>query len=440
MPINISYPLPPQAGEIELRVIAALTHIGDPFELNVQQAMLALDSECFYNSAYRQMFVILENLFKQESEFSFITFITLLPDELYNIATDLIKDEYVSINYLASDVEQLISYRGLRKQLRILIDAANVGLNAFTANEGLIAISDKLQLITQSSSTTRKSYLRSYATIADEFLMEEGDDTSEIHVDIPNLPPILNRSLITIAGRSGHGKTFFAMYLMDKIIDAQVGRQTLYFNLEMHERVMLERHAKLLGIKGYTRKETIANGLAQLLAKNVSLISEQMITIDEIETESRLASLRQPIAVIVVDYLGLIRSKSKSERKDLEQGDIAKRLAALSIELDCVVIALIQVNRDFKTRPVGERCPRVEDSAESMGSVHSSTWWLGIDQPQKDNEDSQWKDMFMVECRKNRGESGNFKLQLKFQGGTFSRWTQPFCSSYSAPKNLIPEF
>src|SRR5690606_33454758 len=104
---------------------------------------------------------------------------------------------------------------------------------------------------------------------------------------------------------------------------------------------------------------------------NVSLVSEPLMTIDQIETECRLAALRQPLAVIVVDYLGLIRSKSRSERKDLEQGEIAKRLAALSLELNCIVIALSQVNREFKNRPVGDRCPVISDAAESMGSVHS---------------------------------------------------------------------
>jgi len=431
---------PPNAGEIELRVISALTYIGECDNLKVQKAMLILDVFCFHNMDYRQMYELIVDLFNQGKEFSFVTFMTLVPKDIYEITYTMVKDDFNGCRYLEDDIQKLLAYRAWRKQVKILVEAVNYSLDATTAEESLTVIADNLQLINKTASTTRKSYLRTYETIADEFLSESDGDNSEFIVDIPDLPAVPNRALITIAGRSGHGKTFFALYLMDKIIDAHPGKQTLYFNLEMHERVMMERHAKILGVQGDNRRETINNAVAQLLTKNVSLISEPMITIDEIETECRLASMRQPIACIVVDYLGLIRSKSKSESKHLEQSDIAKRLAALSLELDCVVIALIQVNRDFKTRPVGDRCPMPQDSAESMGSVHSSSWWLGIDQPQNDDSDPEWADRFFVQCRKNRGDSGMFQLNLKFKYGMFSKYERPFGLNYNKKTKETPSF
>jgi replicative DNA helicase len=134
-----------------------------------------------------------------------------------------------------------------------------------------------------------------------------------------------------------------------------------------------------------------------------------------------------------VDYLGLVGSKSKYDRKDLQQGDIAKRLAALSLELNCVVIALIQVNREFKTRTVGNRCPLTSDAAESMGSVHSSSWWLGIDQPQNDDNSAEYRDLFKVACRKNRGDAGMFEINLTFKNGMFSRYFRAFSPRSSEP-------
>ena len=435
---NIEHITPPSAPEVELRVIAALTHIGDPDNLIIQKAMLMLDQHCFSNMDYRALYLIIYDLFKQQKEFTFVSFINSVPDYLSGLVHHMIKTDYITTSYLASDINQLLHYRAWRMQLRILADTINESFQMRTAEESVSVINESLQRLNQTSSTTRKAYIRSYETIADEFLSDNEIDDSQFPVDIEGLPEVPNRALITIAGRSGHGKTFFALYLMDKIIDAQPGKQTLYFNLEMHERAMMERHAKLLGVKGQTRVETIRNGINKLLPKNVSLISEPMITIDEIETECRLASMKQPIAVIVVDYLGLIRSKTKSERKDIEQSDIAKRLAALSIELNCVVIALIQVNREIKNRPIGDRCPIPTDSAESMGSVHSSSWWLGIDQPQNDSDDADLQHLFMVQCRKNRGESGMFSLNFKFMGGTFSKWIKPFSSNYSSKKKDVP--
>lgn len=423
--------LTPCSPEIELRTLAALIHIGDSSHLRIQQAMLKLDAHCFQSLSNRALFELIYELFTKRQDFDFVQLISIVPHSLYELVSSIVQEQYVTTSHLEPDVDKLISYRAFRKQIRILINAVNFSLDALTPEESLEVIAESLQEINKSHSTTRKSYLRTYETIADEFLSSEVEDNTEIQIDIPGLPAVPNRALITIAGRSGHGKTFFALHLMDKLIDSIPDKQTIYFNLEMDERVMMERHAILVGTQGDSRKERIANCIARLLPKNVSLISEPMITIDEIETECRLASMRQPIAVIVVDYLGLIRSKSRSERKDLEQSDIAKRLAALSLELNCIVIALIQVNREFKNRPIGDRCPVTSDASESMGSVHSSSWWIGIDQPQADSDDSEWADQFRIACRKNRGDAGLFQTTLKFKGGMFSRWTRPFCSSNS---------
>lgn len=426
---NIPHVVPPRGHEIEMRTIAALIHLGDPNNLRVQNAMLRLDRDCFTDMDHRILFELVQELFAKGNAFDFVEFISIVPTEQYHLIHEAVKDEYCFVNNLEHDVEKLLAYRSWRKQLKILVDTVNSSMEQTLPEEALVVIRDQLQALSKTNSTNTASIVRTYETIADDFLSEDEGDNSEFVVDIPELPPIPNRALITIAGRSGHGKTFFALYLMDKIIDVHPDKQTLYFNLEMHERIMMERHARLLGIHGDSRREVIKNGISVLMPKNVSLISEPMITIEQIETEARLASLRQPLAVIVVDYLGLVSSKSKYESKHSQQNDISKRLAALSIELDCVVICLIQVNREFKIRPVGDRCPLTTDAAESMGSVHSSSWWIGIDQPQNDDDSGEYQDLFMVACRKNRGDSGQFKLNLKFKYGMFSKYSGPFSSA-----------
>lgn len=417
---------PPRGHEIELRTLSCLIHLGNPKDLRVQQAMLKLDKSCFQDMDHQEVFLLISELFQKGQKFDFVNFISLVADDQYHLMLKATQEEYMFTNLLEHDVEKLLAYRSLRNQLKVLVNTVNSAVEQTLPEDSIISIRDNLQSLSNSDELLQASIVRSLEIIADEMLCEGDLDNVEFRVNIPNLPPVPNRALITIAGRSGHGKTFFALYLMDAIIDAQPGKQTLYFNLEMHERVMMERYARLLGYQGDNRKQLIKNSLPVLLPKGVHLISVPMITIDQIEAESRLAALKQPLCCIVVDYLGLVGSKSKYDRKDLQQGDIAKRLAALSLELDCVVIALIQVNREFKTRPVGDRCPLTSDAAESMGSVHSSSWWIGIDQPQNDDRDPEYQDLFMVQCRKNRGDSGLFSLNLKFKFGRFWEFKRPF--------------
>ncbi len=416
----------PRAHQIELRVICALIHIGKPSNLRVQNAMLKLHKYCFMDRDHRILFELISELFAKGNAFDFVEFMTLDHNDQYHLIEHAIRDEYLFSNTLEHDIEKLLAYHSWRTQLEILVNSVNSSLEQTLPEEAIQVIAEGLQALSNIDKPASTSIVRAYELIADDMLMENEADNVEFNVDIPGLPSVPNRALITIAGRSGHGKTFFALYLMDAIINAHPDKQTFYFNLEMHERVMMERHARILGCHGINRKDVIKKALPELLAKNVSLVSVPMITIDQIETECRLAALRKPLCCIVVDYLGLVGSKSKYDRKDLQQGDIAKRLAALSLELDCVVIALIQVNREFKTRPVGDRCPLTSDAAESMGSVHSSSWWIGIDQPQNDDDSGEYQDLFMVACRKNRGDSGLFSLNLKFQHGMFSKWYKPF--------------
>jgi replicative DNA helicase len=413
--------------ELEIRVIAALSHIGLASDLRVQEAMLNLSSVLFVSRDLQRIYTIIRELFDAKQDFSFVSLLSCLPKDLYDYTKEFIKDEYVSTQHLASDVKALNEYHVFRQQLKILESAIKDSSQATTPEESLDVITESIQKINETKQASKKSYVRTYEEIANE-VFENGENwnTSEFDVDIPGLPGVPNRSLITIAGSSGHGKTFFALYLMDKIIDAQPGKQTLYFNLEMGEQVMMARHAKLLGVQETSQYKTITEGVSKLLPKNVSMVSEPMITIEQIEAECRLAALRQPLAVVVVDYLGIVQSKKKYDREDLLQAAIAKRLAAISLELDCVVILLIQINRGNQSREVGQRCPVVTDSASSMGSVHSSSWWLGIDQPQKDSDDEHFKDLFQVRCRKNRGDSGMFKLDLQFKDGMFSRWIRPY--------------
>ncbi len=435
----LPYPTAPTCFEIEKRVIGALISIGNPMSLNAQKAMLSLDSECFYAIEAKMIYELIKSRFLLNKEFDFISLSTIIDsdNELFFVA---MQAHYYTANMLDFDVQELLNYKNLRKQLKILVDVINNAKAEPEAELALKLISHDLQKLTHASTTVSENVVKSYEQCIDDALTLTENDTTLIYAQVPGLPAIPNRSLITIAGRSGHGKTFFALYLMDKIIDALPGKHSLYFNLEMHPNVMLDRHATILGITGKDSRERIANAAHRLLEKNVSLISVPMITIEEIETICKISYLKNPIAVIVVDYLGLITSKSRKDSKYLEQNDIAKRLAALSMQLDCVVLCLIQVNREFKTRPSGDRCPIPTDAAEAMGSVHSASWWLGIDQPFQDDQDPEYKNVFQVRCRKNRGDSGNFSFDLHFNG-TFTELKRKFSTKYNNKNNndcLVP--
>jgi replicative DNA helicase len=214
---------------------------------------------------------------------------------------------------------------------------------------------------------------------------------------------------------------------MEMISRHQPTKQTLFFSLEMARNEIWERHLSILAGKDFsdmTHHEQLA-AIASGMTKEHKVFDEPRIDIDYIETVCHIESMRKPISVIVVDYIGLVTSKQKHEREDLRIADITQRLTALAMKLKCIVIGLTQTNRDASKRPKEDRCPYPSDVADSVGSVRSSSLWIGIDRPELYDDDFTKKNIFVAKCRKNR-RGDNFEAYFDFNGGKFVERDKPF--------------
>lgn len=222
-------------------------------------------------------------------------------------------------------------------------------------------------------------------------LPEALDEDVFLDTGINGFPSFQNKSMVTICGRAGIGKTFFAINIMDKLLRRN-GGSALFFSLEMPSQSIYKRHIHNAGD---------VSGL------NVKIYDSNCSTIQQIESICRLNT---GVSVVVVDYIGLVKSSDKHEKHYLQQADISQRLASLSMELNCIVIALSQVNRDYKSRKESDQCPYPTDAADSSGSERSSSIWIGINR--RDN-------IFEIKCRKNRNGS-NFEVFCNFDDGKFN--------------------
>ena len=206
--------------------------------------------------------------------------------------------------------------------------------------------------------------------------------------------------MLTIAGRSGMGKTGFGVYMAHNLAKHHPYQHVLFYSLEMsaadiYEKQLaciLGRHPVLLDYETKRRITTEAN------KTKFTIFEETLASIGYIETTSRIMAIKNPVSVIVVDYLSIVQNDSKFESNALKQADIAMRLASLAKELNCIVIALTQVNRDHAGRQ--DKSPVTSDAADSSGSERSSTYWLGIYRPKVDDDNES--DDFIVKCRNNR--------------------------------------
>ncbi|MBZ0254358.1 MAG: replicative DNA helicase, partial [Candidatus Methylomirabilis sp.] len=180
--------------------------------------------------------------------------------------------------------------------------------------------------------------------------------------------------LVIVAARPSMGKTAFCLSLARHAALAERPGKVLVFSLEMSKEQLVKRLLCADGKIDATRLNRGRLGESDWprLTRSAARVSEAPIFIDDtpaitvVELRAkarRLAKREGGLAMIVVDYLQLMRGSSDAETRTLEVGEISRGLKALAKELHVPVVALSQLNRSVEQRP-GKR-PQLSDLRES---------------------------------------------------------------------------
>ncbi len=173
----------------------------------------------------------------------------------------------------------------------------------------------------------------------------------------------LQRSdLVIVAARPSMGKTAFAMNLVEAAVMSAKG-PVLVFSMEMPSDAIIMRMLSSIGRIDQTR---IRSGQLQeddwpRLTSAVSLLKDKPLYIDDTpalsptEVRSRARRIaretKSEFALIMIDYLQLMRVPGMTEGRTAEISEISRSLKALAKELRCPVVALSQLNRSLEQRP-----------------------------------------------------------------------------------------
>jgi len=426
--------------ESELGIIGALIINGDYQSHDIQKAMLRLQEDFFYNPVRRELFRIIKKCFESKQYFDFSALSDVIKDkDIYDCMMHALSGSYFTETRVEHEIESLQQSYELRQQLKIMIDTYKKCQEEILIKEASNILQCGIEKIGDIKLKSVKSG-STYEEIAESYLNGDFKDSETVKIDINSFGEIRNASLITIAGGSGVGKTYFGVYLMQSISTYQPDKQTLFFSLEMARNEIWERHLSILygsDFSKLTKTEQI-EAISLGMRAHHKIYDEPRIDIEYIETVCCIEAMRKPVSVIVVDYIGLVTSKQKHEREDLRISDITQRLTALAMKLKCIVIALTQTNRDASKRTKDDRCPYPSDVADSVGSVRSSSLWIGIDRPELYDDDFSKKNIFIAKCRKNR-RGDNFEAYFYFNGGIFVECEKPFLFN-NANNNLRDKF
>lgn len=425
--------------EIQSRTLAALIMLGEnPNHIRLQEAMLGLNSDLFADPDARDLFCLIEGRFGAHQPCDLVRMMNCVPQSLFDFLMRTVETAW-SINTLSSDIKYLTE----TNRLRIMKDKFNQVAREAKAEsipelacsiltDGCIEIG-KLGALNENHVFTAE--MNAAAWHADELGEDQITPSGIQTLDNLNGGGFKENCLITIAGRSGMGKTGFGVHLAHHLASNHRNKHVLFYSLEMSA---ADIYAKQLAtILGEQPQYADCNNAIKV-SKEVpfTIITKPLASISYIETTSRIMAIKQPMSVIVVDYLGIVQNTSKLESHTLKQADIALRLSALAAELNCIVIALTQVNRDHAGRV--DKTPITADAADSSGSERSSTYWLGIYRPIVDDVFADPED-FIVKCRKNRF-GPVWTALFAFNQATFAEMSQERAYEQAKPAKGIDAY
>lgn len=359
--------------------------------------MAQLTENDFYegNENHRAIFGAMDRLYRRS-----------IPVDVQTITDELINSKEIDtaggLEYLVELSDSIITFANIEQYIRIVKEQSN--LRAFlkttesyvskcyssdiesvdnfleSAQKDITAITEKRRVGDfQTSKEVSESLAKELST-----LKPATTDDSVTANGIPTGYSELNKKthgfqrgeLIVVAARPGVGKTTLSLNLAFNA--AKHGHTVAYFSLEMPAQQLFKR---LVSADSNVKLDSLISGFG--LNQNVQLklqqscgaLSKMNIYVDDtggiqiLDIVAKCRKLKEKtgeLGLVVVDYIGLVRTNTKYDSRQLEVQYVSQTLKKLALDLHVPVIAVAQLNRNVEQRSGGE--PQLSDLRES-GSI-----------------------------------------------------------------------
>ena len=223
---------------------------------------------------------------------------------------------------------------------------------------------------------------------------------------LSNTIRISEHDFVVIGARPGVGKTGFALNLLE---DISKNYKCLYFNMEMSEQQILRR---LISINSRVPMNDLINpsiNQESLLKQAVKDISSRKLKIfTGVQTNDSIKNTiiresKESHVVVFIDYIGLIAgfpNKSPYERTT----NIVKDLRQQSLNFDCTIIGLAQLNRNSDK----EDAPTYRDFKDSGEYEQSAVSAILLHNENADKKiEKRVEDLEIIVAKNRNGRTGH---------------------------------
>lgn len=199
-----------------------------------------------------------------------------------------------------------------------------------------------------------------------------GISTGFMDVD-KRLAGLHGSELIILAGRPSMGKSALALNIAENVCEI-TGKAVAFFSLEMSKKSLAERslfsvarinsHDGRMGLINSEEWDRVSAVQDRIHNRKILIDSTGIITPLQLRSRIRRLIAKQPIALVVVDYIQMMSPDKKTENRTNDMTDISRKLKGIAKEFDLPVIGVSQLSRAVETRG-GSKRPQLSDLRES---------------------------------------------------------------------------
>ncbi|TNF50106.1 replicative DNA helicase [bacterium] len=420
--------VPPQNLEAERAVLGAILMDNE----TVYTVMEIIEPSAFYQPSHRLIFSTMLDLSERGEPIDIVT----LTDRLRSAGS---LDKAGGPDYIPTLADKVPTSAGVANYAKIVKEKATLRNLIETSSEIVQdcfdAPGDVDQLLDEaerrifaiSEERIRSGFLSMKEIVKSSFKTIESLYEKKEHItgvpsgfaDIDELTSGFQSSdLIIIAGRPSMGKTAFCLNVA-QYASMQKQLTVAVFSLEMAKEQLVMRmlcsearidaHRLRSGFLGQTDWPKLSTAAGRLADAAIYIDDTPALSSMEMRAKTRRLKADKGLDLVIVDYLQLMSSRSRSDSREQEISEISRSLKALAKELGVPVVALSQLNRGVESRM--DKRPILADLRESGAIEQDADVIIFIYRDEVYNKESMEKGIAEIIIGKQRnGPVGTRKL------------------------------
>ena len=375
--------------ECEMSVIGALLCSDNDEAL--QTAFSRISPKAFSDESLQEIYKAIVKVWQETGKTDCVLILKALPEEYrarIPICMDLVPAPSLLPHYTAMLMDQY-RRRVLSEDLTRLAGALREEVPTEEVLRDLNRAAEVQQKLAQVQKSTSMDMLGSIIEYlnslyrADEQPIKTG--FAPFDKAVGGLPP---KSVNIISGRSGMGKSDFAIFLAVKL--ALQGVRVLYLSMEMPRTQIMARIAsrvamidsrRLSDAKSLTEEErtTVAVLLERISKIPLVLDEQQGLTIAAIAAKIR----KHRPQVIFVDHMQLMAQENPSRQGWENLAETSRAMKRMAMNENVIFVELVQQNADIEKR--GDKTPRMSDVKGTDGYTNDADTLMFIQADRSDD-------------------------------------------------------